>query len=373
MDTDVLIVGGGIAGLTAAWRLEQLGIAYRLVEARHRLGGRIHSVAGHGGAPGALDLGPSWIWPGQPLVAGLLAEFGLTHFPQQSRGDIVHQREIGVATRYGGGSPMANAHRIAGGSRALTDAIAHALPVEGIFLGHKCQRISRAGSGIRVAMTRPEGEAEWSAKVVAMALPPRLAAAIDYVPALPLPLLNDLRALPTWMAAHAKILAIYDRPFWREQGLSGTAMSGKGPLVEIHDASPDEGGPFALFGFVGYSAAARQEIGAPALLDRSAAQLIELFGPDAAEPLEMVLQDWSTETLTADERDWRPLAGHPRYGLEERPDGPWAGRLHFISAETSDENGGLIEGAIARATRFAEDCTQARAADPGAGGESPIG
>lgn len=29
--------------------------------------------------------------------------------------------------------------------------------------------------------------------------------------------------------------AIYDRPFWREAGLSGTAQSMVGPLAEIHD------------------------------------------------------------------------------------------------------------------------------------------
>lgn len=254
---------------------------------------------------------------------------------------------------------MANAYRITGGTRALTDAIAGALPPEAIFLGHQCRRLTQSDSGIHVRLTTPEGEMEWVVGTVALALPPRLAAKLDYGPALHAPLLEELHRLPTWMAAHAKIVAIYDRPFWREQGLSGTAMSRKGPLVEIHDASPDaspdNGGPFALFGFVGYSAAARQEIGRQVLLDRSGAQLVELFGPDAAEPLETVLQDWSEDPLTADERDRQPLGGHPHYGLVEEPEGPWRGRLHFISTETARENGGLIEGAIAKAMGFTED------------------
>ena len=72
----------------------------------------------------------------------------------------------------------------------------------------------------------------------------------------------------------------------------------------------------------------------------------------------MVLQDWSEEPLTADDRDRQPLGGHPRYGLVERPEGPWANRLFFISTETARENGGLIEGAIARAMGFAEDYAQ---------------
>lgn len=369
MDTEVLIVGGGIAGLTAAWRLGQSGIAYRLVEARPRLGGRIHSVPGHGGD---LDLGPSWIWPGQPHVAGLLTCFGLSHFPQQSRGDIVHQRETGDAMRFGGESPTASAYRIRGGSSALTDAIAGALPAEAVFPAHRCHRLTRTESGIHVRLTTPEGELEWIVGTVALALPPRLAAKLDYEPALPAPLLEELVRMPTWMAAHAKIVAIYDRPFWREQGLSGTAMSRTGPLVEIHDASAAEGGPFALFGFVGHSAAARQEIGKQALLDRSGAQLVELFGPHAADPLELVLQDWSEEPLTADDRDRQPLGGHPHYGLVERPQGPWAGRLFFISTETARENGGLIEGAVAQAMRFAEDHAQgAKLREPSANAVRP--
>ena len=364
MNTKVLIVGGGIAGLTAAWRLEQSGIAYRLVEARDRLGGRIHSVDGHG----ALDLGPSWIWPGQPLVAGLLAEFGLVHFSQQSAGDMLHQDQTGRTRRHGSVSPMANAFRIRGGTSALTNAIAKALPDQKVYLGHRCQSLRLDGSDIRVGLTTPDGDVEWKAETVALALPPRLAAKLEFAPALPDALLEGLRGLPTWMAAHAKIVTIYDRPFWRNQGLSGTAMSARGPMVEIHDASAEDGRPYALFGFVGYPAEARREIGEEPLLGLARQQLIAMFGEDAGAPVEMVLRDWSTEPWTADDRDREPLRGHPRYGLDAMPDGPWAERLHFISTETALENGGLIEGAIARGTAFARDCAQRDVAGPPDGG-----
>lgn len=349
LKTRVLIVGGGIAGLTAAWRLEQAGIEYRLIEARQRLGGRIQSVEGHG----ALDLGPSWIWPGQPLVAGLLAEFGLAHFSQQSAVDMLHQDQTGRVRRYRSVSPMANAYRIGGGTSALTDAIAKALPEEKINLGHRCRSLRLDGADVCVGLTTPDGDAEWNAETVALALPPRLAANLDFAPALSAALLDGLRDLPTWMAAHAKIVAVYDRPFWRDRGLSGTAMSAKGPMVEIHDASAEDGGPYALFGFVGYPAEARREIGEEALLGLAREQLVAMFGEEAGSPLEVVLQDWSTDPWTAGERDREPLRGHPRYGLDAMPDSPWAGRLHFISTETAHENGGLIEGAIARGTAFA--------------------
>jgi monoamine oxidase len=61
MRTAVAIVGGGLAGLYAARLLNASGIDFQLVEARHRLGGRILSV-GAAGEPSAdgFDLGPSW-------------------------------------------------------------------------------------------------------------------------------------------------------------------------------------------------------------------------------------------------------------------------------------------------------------------------
>ncbi|EDT04545.1 hypothetical protein BamIOP4010DRAFT_1927 [Burkholderia ambifaria IOP40-10] len=61
------------------------------------------------------------------------------------------------------------------------------------------------------------------------------------------------------MAPHAKYIAIYDTPFWRDQGLSGEARSARGPFGEIHDASMP-GGCAALFGFFGVPAQVRQNV-----------------------------------------------------------------------------------------------------------------
>jgi monoamine oxidase len=55
----VVVVGAGVAGIAAASRLRHLGHDVRVVEARDRIGGRIHTWRGWPGAP--LDLGASWI------------------------------------------------------------------------------------------------------------------------------------------------------------------------------------------------------------------------------------------------------------------------------------------------------------------------
>ena len=76
MNTDVLVAGGGLAGLYLAYRLEQAGTGYLVIEARDRLGGRVLSLPSRGGNPQAdrYDLGPAWFWHGQPRLTGLVSE-----------------------------------------------------------------------------------------------------------------------------------------------------------------------------------------------------------------------------------------------------------------------------------------------------------
>ena len=57
-DVDVVVVGAGPAGLSAAARLRRSGAAVLVLEARDRVGGRALTVAHHG-AP--LDLGATWM------------------------------------------------------------------------------------------------------------------------------------------------------------------------------------------------------------------------------------------------------------------------------------------------------------------------
>ena len=47
-----------------------------------------------------------------------------------------------------------------------------------------------------------------------------------------------------------KCIAVYDRPFWRDEGLSGQATSDTGPVRLTYDNSPPDGSPGALLGFI---------------------------------------------------------------------------------------------------------------------------
>jgi monoamine oxidase len=72
---DVVIVGAGIAGLTAARELTRAGRKVLIVEARDRVGGRIHTIQSSEGHP--VELGATWVGPDQHEVLAMLTEYNI--------------------------------------------------------------------------------------------------------------------------------------------------------------------------------------------------------------------------------------------------------------------------------------------------------
>jgi monoamine oxidase len=233
--TDVAIVGGGLGGLALAERAATAGLDWTLVEARPRLGGRALTVR-LGDAVAPCDLGPAWIWPHDARAIALARRTGVGLFPQHAEGRLVLEDEAGAIRRDLDFSTMAGALRVAGGVGALADALAARLPPGRLRLGAALTRLERAAPGWRLRLS--DG-ATLTARRVALAAPPRVLAARVELPAeIGAGARAAMRATPTWMAGQAKVVAVYDRPFWRAAGLSGDAISRRGPLMEIHDASP---------------------------------------------------------------------------------------------------------------------------------------
>jgi monoamine oxidase len=350
MQTDILIVGGGISGLTAAWQLQNAGLRVCLIEARDRVGGRILTQR-----KAICDLGPSWYWPKQPLIASLLKKFEIPSFEQNANGRVLWQDAQGAVQDYPMASPMAGALRIQGGVGALTQRLAAEISTEDLRLRHALKSLQLQADGVRAEVLGPDGELEIVAKQVALAIPPRVAGALPFAPALPDATQQLLVSTPTWMAGHAKFFALYEKPFWREQGLCGTAMSQRGPMAEIHDASSPTGDGYSLFGFVGFDAQTRAQLGDSELIERATEQLAVIYGEQARAYSDVFIKDWSTEVFTAGPRDQEPQRHHPRYGLNPDLGEAWTGRLKFISSESSFTNGGLIEGALEAASRYVKE------------------
>lgn len=341
MHTPTLIIGGGLSGLALSHHLQKAGRAFHLVEARNRFGGRIKSLSVAGKS---VDLGPSWVWPGQERVFALTHDLGLDLFEQWSSGEQLFEQADGRVMRNAGFMSMAGSLRVAGGTSALTDALAGNLNSSDYTLGATVVALDDTPSATLKDGTRI------TADQIVLALPPRLIANLNITPALPDA--STLSNTPTWMGAHAKFVAIYDRPFWREAGLSGDASSRRGPMVEIHDASPADASYGALFGFVGIPAHIRKDAG-QALDAACLTQLGHLFGEQAAKPITSKLEDWSAAPLTATSADATPPAGHPAYLLPAAFERVWDHKLIFATTEMTTDNGGLIEGALAAAERAA--------------------
>lgn len=338
--SDVLVLGAGLAGLTAARHLHQVGRRVTVLEARTRPGGRALTRDG-------VDLGPAWIWPAfQPHVTELVSSLGLETIPQDETGDFLYETSAGVQRgvfpkRYG------DAARIRGGVGALVQKLAGDLPEGAIRYGSVVTGLNLTGRP-KVIL---ENGSEWYASQIIVATPPPVVATWAVTPDWSPERRAAMTRWPTWMAAHAKVVAHYDTAFWRTSGLSGSAVSQVGPLVETADQSDPERGVHALFGFVGWPAAARADVGA--LKSAALSQLARLFGAEAAAPRALHVMDWATEPFTTTPADRVSPNGHPPYGVPALSV-PVSGRAFFAGAELSAQNGGLIEGAIETGRRAAE-------------------
>jgi len=344
LNARIVIIGGGLSGLYAAHLLDKNGIRdYVLLEGRDRFGGRLLSPGGS-----QYDLGATWFWPDmQPELADVVRQLGLTTFAQYDSGDMLIDGAAGSATRRVRGYVSAPASlRIRGGMGEFIKALGGRLAEHQYHLRHRVRALSLEGEHIRIEASNQRGElVSCQTQYVYLAIPPRLASSLVFSPALPTELHHQWQRCDTWMAPHAKYLAVYDRPFWRAQGLSGSAQSAAGPMVEIHDASPEQG-EGALFGFIGVPAQARRRLSDEALRFHCRTQLERLFGPDAAHPKQEFLKDWSTDPFTAVNADAFGRGEHPAAVSSIVSSGAWQNRLVGIASEWSPRFPGYVAGAI---------------------------
>lgn len=349
---DVAIIGAGLSGLSLAERLLTTKRNIAVFEARQRCGGRIltESITPPAGAGFAVDLGPTWLWPDrQPRMAALVQRLGLELFRQWDRGQSLYQVAADAApSMFTDTETHAEARRIKGGCDQLIAGLLQYLPDSLLYLQHRLLRLADCENYVELEFETENGPVHYQARQVVLAAPPRLlAGTVVFEPALNPGLLELMQDTPTWMAGHAKAVLVYRQAFWRRQGYSGNAwLHYPGAvLAEVYDACPAQDDSAALFGFFGLPAALR-EYYRESLAGLVVRQMTQLFGPEAADPLQVLIRDWSEEALTATEEDHNPPASHPVYGHRPLCLDHWRDKLYFCGTETAKDHGGYLEGAL---------------------------
>ena len=197
------------------------------------------------------------------------------------------------------------------------------------------------------------GAGKFQAQTCILALAPALTAQIEFSPRLPAARLAVEKAMP--MGSVIKCIAAYERPFWRDEGLSGEAITDRGPLSFMFDDSAHDGSQGAIVGFIAGERARRWTKEVPQRRrDAVLEELASLFGPRAKEPLAYVDQDWIAEPFSRGCYVGVMAPGAlTECGTALRaPVGP----LRFAGTETASTWMGYFDGAIEAGLRAASEC-----------------
>jgi monoamine oxidase len=262
---------------------------------------------------------------------------------------LFYTRSAGSFDDLIGTSGGAQEARVVGGSQLLAIRLAEKLG--NVTLSSPVRTIRHDAEGV----TLVADTVDVRARRAIVAIPPALCGRIVYDP--PVSGYRDQLTQRIPQGAVIKCVAVYDRPFWRDEGLTGQGTSDVGPVRITFDNSPPDGSPGALVAFL-EGKGAREWGRRPAHERRAAvvANLARMFGPQASRPESYIEQSWADEEYT-----------RGCYGCAFTPGGWTAfgpalrepiGPIHWAGAETGTTWSGYMDGAVQSGERAAAEAIE---------------
>ncbi len=447
LERDVVVIGAGPSGMTAAWELKKAGLSVAVLEARDRVGGRTWTNVIDGAT---LEIGGQWVSPDQTALIGLLDDLGLKTYERYRDGESIYIGPDGARTRYSGEMFPVNEHTKAEMNRliALLDRLAAEIGPEepwahpksreldtisfhhwlrqqsgdeeacnniGLFIAggmltkpahafsvlqavlmaasagsfsnlvdedfildkrviggmQQVSQLLAARLGDDVILGSPVRTIRWAAaggtagaaddgtggrsvtvisdaatvtaRYAIMAVPPNLYSRVSFDP--PLPRRQHQMHQHQSLGLVIKVHAVYETPFWRADGLSGTGFSASSLVQEVYDNTNHGDSRGTLVGFISdekadYAFGLNSEDRRKEILQSLAAFL----GDEALNPVVYYESDWGSEEWTrgayASSYD---LGGLHRYGADQRkPVGP----IYWSSSDLAAEGYQHVDGAV---------------------------
>ncbi|MEJ6550484.1 NAD(P)/FAD-dependent oxidoreductase [Corynebacterium sp. USCH3] len=475
-ERDVVVIGAGPAGLTAAYTLAKAGKTVTVLEARDRVGGRTWNgnVLDDNGTPHFIEIGGQWISPDQTRLSDLVDELGLETYQRYREGKSVYVSPDGSRHTYEGDRLPCSEETEAEMDKLITlmDDLVLEVGAEAPWAAERAQELdtvpfrdwlgqhsddreaidnvsiyvasgmltkpsyafstlqavlmaASAGSfsnlvdedfildkrvvggmqsvsltlaekirelGGDIVLSSPVREITWHevdpttadepnkiaadvrngvpddgaagsvtavadgatvhARNVVLAVPPNLYNRIQFVP--PMPREQHIAHQHISMGLVIKVHAVYETPFWREKGLSGTSFGGGRLVQEVYDNTNVQAGPDGapvedangtLVGFIS-DVYAEKMWALPEDERREAilSAMADYLGEETMNPIAFYLSDMAAEEWTrgayATSYD---LGGLHRWGhLQNRPTGP----IHYACSDIAAEGYQHVDGAV---------------------------
>ncbi|WP_106122072.1 flavin monoamine oxidase family protein [Nesterenkonia sandarakina] len=239
--------------------------------------------------------------------------------------------------------------RVVGGMQSVSEAMEARLPADSVQLSTPVRTIAWHREG---GATVFSDRLTVRAREVIIAVPPNLYSRISFEP--PLPRLQHQMHQHQSMGQVIKVHAVYDRPFWREAGLSGTGFGPNEIVQEVYDNTNHQDHRGTLVGFVSdevaddmfrLTAAERRKT----ILGSLAAYLGEkALTPEVYYESDFGAEEWTRGAYAAS----FDIGGLSRYGAHQRSA---VGPLHWACSDLAAEGYQHVDGALRQGRRAASD------------------